>query len=131
MTIHELEKEIQEKEAAAQKLTDDLLPLQAQLTKYITSGAKDRQEWYGRASIAYQSMRGKLRKLNKKINKLKMERKALIRQQRESEDRIQAKLFYRKLKELLSEDEFADFLKECEAEMSAELGVEVNRCRGM
>ena len=114
MTIIELEKEIQEQEAAAQKLADDLLPLRAQLTKYITSGKKDKQEWYGRASIAYQAMNGKLRKLNRKINALKRERKSAIRAMQSQRERIQNELFYKKLKELLTEDQLAAFIEECE-----------------
>lgn len=121
MTIRELDKEIAEKELMAQKMTDDLFHLQTQLTKYITSGNKGNEEWYGRASVAYQAMKRKIRKLNQNINKLKMERKAMMKEHQKDRDRLQNELFYRKLKELLPEEQLVVFLRECEDEIHVQL----------
>ena len=121
MTIKELDKEIAEKELLVQKMTDDLFPLQTQLTKYITSGNKGNEEWYGRASVAYQAMKRKIRKLNQNINKLKMERKAMMKEHQKDRDRLQNELFYRKLKELLPEEQLVVFLRECEDEIHVQL----------
>lgn len=124
MTIQELEKEIAEKELLAEKMTDDLFPLQCQLSKYITSGKKDNEEWYGRACIAYQALKGKLRKLNKKISKLKIERKAMLKEQQKNRERIQSELFFKKLKEVLTEEQLADFLQEVEVVLATRLETE-------
>lgn len=95
-----------------------MLPLQMQLTQYITSGRKDKQEWFGRASTAYAVMKNKLSKINRAIDKLKSRRKALLKEQRESRERKKNELFYKKLKELMPEEELLAFLAECEDKLA-------------
>lgn len=121
MTITELEKEICEKELAAQKVKDDMFPIQIQLTQYITEGKRDKEEWYGKASVAYQVKKRRLRKLHHDISKLHSQRKALIQAQHRTTDRIQNHLFYNKLKELLSEEEMKEFMEYCAIVIEAEL----------
>lgn len=107
-------------------LTEIVEGIRAQMTARMSKKepmTPDEQEWLDRAGVALHINKSKLHKLNVKRDRLNRAIKSEKKQYAKNREQLKISLFYKKLKELMPEEELELFLAECYRKIDEEFPV--------